>query len=67
MSTAVSYLFDNAVMNRYAMIATGHAVEPEVEFAERLLLLATFPPNGTVDDADSFLDRVAVWRREAAS
>lgn len=57
------YLFDNAVMDRCAKLATGHEVESEIEFADRLLLLATFPAGGTVGEADSFLDRVAVWRR----
>ena len=62
------YLFDNAVMDRCARLATGHEVESELEFADRLLLLATFPASGTVDEADSFLDRVALWRRaEVAS
>lgn len=57
------YLFDNAVMDRYARMVTGYEVESELEFAERLSLLSTFPAGATVGEADSFLDRVAVWRR----
>jgi hypothetical protein len=61
-----SYLFDNAILDRNAKLATGHEVDSEADFAERLLLLAKFPPTGTIDEADSFLDRVAAWRRSDA-
>ena len=58
----MSYLFDNAVIDRHARMSNGFEVEPEAEFAERLHLLSTFP-GGTVEEADTFLDRVHLWRR----
>lgn len=60
---STNHLFENAVMDRHARTVTGYEVESELEFAERLNLLATFPAGQTVGEADSFLDRVAVWRR----
>lgn len=58
------YLFDNAVMDRYARIANGLDVEPGIEFADRLLWLATVPAGkSSTVDLDTFLDRVHLWRR----
>lgn len=58
------YLFDNAVIDRYARIANGLPVESELEFADRLLWLASFPDRGAQADEvllDSFLDRKRIY------
>ena len=62
-----NYLFDNAILDRYAKIANRLPVESELEFADRLLLLSGFPEGTAVGECDSFLDRVGVYRREVAS
>jgi hypothetical protein len=62
--TPDNYLFDNAVIDRYARMANGLPVEPEVEFADRLLVLASIPPGGIqldVEHLDSFLERKRAW------
>lgn len=54
------YLWDNAVLDRHARIANGLPVETELEFAEALVLMASFPDGGVDADAellDSFMDR----------
>jgi hypothetical protein len=54
------YLFDNAVLDRHARLANGMPVESELEFAEALVLLASYPDVGVQGDdelLDSFMDR----------
>jgi len=61
---SANYLFDNAVIDRYARMANGLEVEPELVFADRLLLLASVPPvdpPAGVVQLDTFMDRVRVW------
>lgn len=62
-----NHLFESAVMDRHARTVTGYEVESELEFAQRLELLTAFPAGGSVGEADSFLDRVAMWRRAEVS
>lgn len=59
----VNYLFDNAVLDRYARIANGLEVETELEFADRLWLLGSIPAGDLHADVqlDTFMDRVRVW------
>jgi hypothetical protein len=55
-----NYLWDNAVIDRYAKIANGLPVESELVFADRLLWLGTVPAGDLhADDVllDTFLDR----------
>jgi hypothetical protein len=62
---STNYLFDNAVIDRYARIANGLEVEPELEFADRLLWLGAFPAGDLhADDVllDTFLERKAALR-----
>lgn len=58
------YLFDNAVLDRHAKLANGLDVESELEFADRLVWLASFPDRGVQADEvllDSFLDRKRIY------
>jgi hypothetical protein len=66
----VTYLFDNAVIDRNARIATGWPVEGEYEFADRLWLLLQAPPGDIDSDdelLDTFLDRKRILSRDAGA